>query len=121
LLRLVKLSRLSEDLYRITLVDVGDQFEYHSSGLNVAFFLVSEDNFAFNYIANTRLESNWEGLHLSRFDSYFFLLDGEILGSHTLNPVRDSALTRVGKLDVFSDKVSKNSRELNRSFGDIVR
>lgn len=91
----VKLSFLVDDLGRVAFVHVGYQLENQSGCLDIALFLVRENNFALHYSRNSRLESHGERHALSWLNANLLLVNGEVTGSNQFNPVANWVLRRV--------------------------
>ena len=75
LLRFIQLGMLGHDFDRVSLIHVRDQFEDHSSCLHISFFLVGEDDLAFDHCRYARLEPHWERDSQTWFNPNFFLFD----------------------------------------------
>ena len=118
----VKLCRLLDDLDRVALVDIGNKLKDHCSSLDISLFLVRENDFTANLLRDARLEPDREWDALSRLDSHFILFHVKVtLGREQLDPVRDGRLRWIRQFNVLGHEIAEHCRELNNSFGNIVR
>lgn len=118
---LVEFGGLVDRVDRVSLVDVGNELEYHGSGLHVTLLLVGEDNFASDLLRDPALELDREVVLGTRLDFDGVCLDGEVWAPVELHPVADGVLRWVAELDVLCYHVTEHGRELNLGLGDIVR
>ena len=102
----VQLCWLLDDFNWVSLIDIWNQLEDHSCGLDVAFFLICEDYLALDLGWNTGLEPYWESNALTGLNLHLFLLDWKVAWTNQFHPVTNWVLWWIGKLDIFSDQVT---------------
>lgn len=103
---LVELGRFIDSIDRISLIDVREELEHHSSSLHVALLLVREDDLASHLLRDPALKLDWEVELLAWLYSHRFRFNGEVRTAIELHPVADWVLGWVAELDVLGNHVT---------------